>query len=295
MKKFVVLFFALAFKAAELQAQSIGSGSLFGEILLDWTNSVDVETSYMYAPPSDISGGSEGELATQQATATVKLQSISPTQRHALTAYLQYSHTDMDFDSTAIDLYNQTNRLTASAFYAYQIDRRWSAFATGALNFSAQSYCDWGNGMQGFIGAGAIYNFSRSLSIGAGAMAYSRMDRDWIGFPIAFIQWRINEKLTLKTFSGAALLWDVRGDERLVIDATFEYKNNYSRLDNGSSCADSWYQFSVGATYSPFKCCHIGVQVGGMFGREIEFRRTSLSDIDADAAPFVCINASMSF
>lgn len=118
------------------------------------------------------------------------------------------------------------------------------------------------------------------------------MDNTWIGLPVAFIDWNISDRLKLRTFSGAALLYDVFGDNSLVLNAVFEYRNSYYRLEEREgarrSVSDSFYQFSVGATYNISGRAYVSAAVGGNFGRELDMRRNSRSaeEYEVDAAPF---------
>ena len=272
-----------------LRAQSLKDSTLFDEILLSWQNSITVEGAYSYRGASNISGGASGDFSSNKASATIKTQGISKSQKHALTAFVNYTYLDAHF-SPQNNLFNEIHSLKASAFYAYNIDKRWSAFATGSLTFSAEQTGDWGDGMHGFAGCGAIYKFSDALSAGFGGAAYSRMDRDWIGFPVVFVDWRITERLSLRTFSGAALLYDIFGDGSLVADAACEYKNSYSRLKTGESARDSCGEFTVGATWKPCPRFFAGAHIGFDFAREMSFEKSARADVDIDAAPVFYVN-----
>lgn len=152
-----------------------------------------------------------------------------------------------------------------------------------------------------FAGAGASYSFCENLTAGIGAIAYSRVDNTWIGLPVAFIDWNISDRLKLRTFSGAALLYDLFGDNSLVLNAVFEYRNSYYRLEEREgarrSVSDSFYQFSVGATYNISGRAYVSAAVGGNFGRELDMRRNSRSaeEYEVDAAPFFSVHAGFSF
>ena len=139
------------------------------------------------------------------------------------------------------------------------------------------------------------------LTVGIGAMAYSRLDNTWLGLPVGFIDWKITDRLRLRTFSGAALLYDIFGDNSLILNAVAEYRNSYYRLANSSegrrSVSDSFVQFSVGATYNISKRAYISAAIGGNFNREIALRINSRSsgEYEIDAAPFFSLHAGFSF
>ena len=280
--------------ASSLFGQAIGDASLFNEIVLGWNNAISFEASCGYFAEADISGGSEGEMSSVHSSITLKAQGLSKSKVHALTSYITYQRKDFDFDCVGKS-FSEINTLTASTFYVYNIDTKWAIFVNGLLNFSAEEFCDWENGVSGFVATGAIYTFNEDFRLGFGACAYSRLDRDWIGFPIVFVDWQITEKLSLRTYSGASLLYDVYGYEKLVIDFTMEYKNVYSRLKDDSSIRDSYWLATIGATWKPTKNLFVGLHVGASFEREIKFHRSYVSDIESDACPVVFVNAGFSF
>jgi hypothetical protein len=280
--------------STNLFGQSIGDSSLFNEIVLDWNNAISLEASCGHFAQADISGGRDGDMASTHSSITLKAQGISKSKIHALTSYITYQRKDFDFDCIN-NPFSEINTLTASTFYVYNIDSKWAIFANGLVDFSAEEFCDWENGVHGFIAMGAIYTFSETFRLGFGAGAYSRLDTDWTGFPLIFIDWQITEKLSLRTYSGASLLYDVYGNEKLVFDITTEYKNTYSRLKDESSIRDSYWLVTVGATWKPTRNTYIGVHIGASFEREIKFRRSTTSDIESDATAVVFINAGFMF
>ncbi len=284
MKNFKIISIAsLLFLVNFAKAQSAGT-TLFDEIVYNWHNAVSVETMYTYTGKSDISKDSVGDFSSNSIGATFKIQSVNSSKKHALTSYINYNYLNADFDCPNKP-FDEINTLAFSAFYVYNIDKKWSFFANGKISFSAEDTSSWGDGTQGFIGVGAIYSFNDEFKLGFGAMAYSRLDRDWLGFPTLFIDWKITERLTLRTFSGAALLYDVMGDGLLVVDVTAEYKNSYASLENDLSLRDSYGEISLGVITYPSKRFFVGARLGVNFGREMEFRQSTTLKIEIDAAP----------
>ena len=285
---------AVCFASACLAQSGLGT-SFFDELVSDWHNSISLEGYGEYAAKTDIHGAASGTFQTQRYAATLKSQGISESKKHALTAYVQYSRLEADFGGSysADAPFDNLDALTTSLFYVYNIERHWSAFVFGSVKFSAENASDWNLGATSFIGAGAMYAVSENFSIGFGAAAYSRLSRDWLGFPAAFVQWRITEKLSLKTFSGATLLYDCFGDGSLVLDTSIEYANTYSRLRDGGVLRDSCWLYSVGATWKPSEHFYVGLHVGANFARELDFEKSRRRDIDADAAPMVFLSVGI--
>lgn len=293
--KKIFLSACAVFFASTCLAQSGLGTSFFDELVSDWHNSFSLEGYGECVAKTDIHGATSGTFQTQRYAATLKSQGISESKKHALTAYVQYSRLEADFGGSysADAPFDNLDALTTSFFYVYNIERQWSAFAFGSVKFSAENAADWNLGATGFVGAGALYAVSESLSIGFGAAAYSRLSRDWIGIPTVFVQWRITEKLSLKTFSGATLLYDYFGDGSLVFDTSIEYANTYSRLSDGGVLRDSCWLYGVGATWKPAKHFYIGLHVGANFARELDFKKSDRRNIDADAAPMVFLSVGI--
>ncbi len=279
----VFFTFLISTFALLANAQSAGT-TIFDEIVYNWRNAVSIETMYTYTGKSDISKDRNGDFSSNSIGATFKIQGVSSSKKHALTSYINYNYLNADFDCINKP-FDEISTLTLSTFYVYKINEKWAAFADGRISFSAEDTSDWGDGTQGSIGLGAIYSFSDEFKLGFGAVAYSRLDRDWLGFPIAFIDWKITERLTLRTFSGAALMYDALGNGLLIVDVKAEYKNSYARLNDNSSIRDSYGEFSVGALARPSKRFFVGARLGVNFAREMEFRKSSIRKIEVDPAP----------
>lgn len=291
---------AAAAFALQAQAQMLTSGPTPINILApQWKMGVSADAAGEFSLPADMSNGLGGDLGVYSASANVKFQGAY-SDRHFLTVSLNYTYSQYDFSSDDAP-FSSMNKASALAFYSSRIDERWGIFGIASASFGAQAGESLWGGRSMFAGAGASYSFCESLTAGLGAIAYSRVDNTWIGLPVAFIDWNISERLKLRTFSGAALLYDVFGDNSLVLNAVFEYRNSYYRLEERGgerrSVSDSFYQLSAGATYNFSERAYISAAVGGNFGRELDMRRASRSaeEYEADAAPFFSLHAGFAF
>lgn len=286
--------------ACALNAQMLTSGATAINILAPkWKMGVSVDASGEYSAPADLSTKIDGDLAVYSASANVKFQGAYA-DKHFLTLSLNYTYSQYDFSSAAAP-FSSANGTSALAFYTARISERWGAFGIASASIGSETGASIWGGRTMLAGAGASYSFCESLTVGIGAMAYSRLDNTWLGLPVGFIDWKITDRLRLRTFSGAALLYDIFGDNSLILNAVAEYRNSYYRLANSSegrrSVSDSFVQFSVGATYNISKRAYISAAIGGNFNREIALRINSRSsgEYEIDAAPFFSLHAGFSF
>ena len=288
--KYAKIIFAVCCASASVLAQTHKSATMFDEFAGFWSSSPTFEAHYAYTGGGDVSGGARGNFSSHEAGATVKFAGVSKNKRHAASVYATYSRLEADFDSPTAP-FGSLDTLKAAAFYHYGIDERWGVFANGLVGFSAENAQNWCDGAAGYVGAGATYAFSEKLRVGFGAAAYSRLQNDWLGFPVAFVEWKITEQLTLKTLSGATLMFDVFRDNSLVLNAEIEYRNSYARLKNKAALRDSYWQFTIGTMWSPLPNFYAAANVGFNFAREMEFRHSPIADTDISTAPVVMLNA----
>lgn len=301
----VFLFSGLLASAAASCFCQVGPGgaSMLGEVAPKWHLGVTAEASATASLKSDLGRDMAGSLGVYGADASVKFQGAYD-MRHFVTASFNYGWRHFDFSEGGP--FENADRVSAFLFYTGKVSGPWSAVAFSNFSFGASSDGSLWGGRSFMGGIGASYRFGESLTAGFGGAAYSRVDNTWIGIPVAFVDWKITGRLTLRTFSGAVLLYDLFGDDSLVLSAAFEYKNDYYRLAPAAgtsgaslrrSVSDSFFQFSVGATYRPFARAYVSAFVGADFDRTLKFRSdgASAEEADADAAPVFSLNAGWNF
>ncbi len=301
MTKKILTSLGLLLTFLNVNSQTLSGGStILSEISPDWHLGVTAEALGEFALPANVKNAIGGDMGVYTAEVNVKAQGAWQ-QKHFLTLSLDYAYDSFDF-SSANAPFSSINRTYLTGFYLGRIAERWSVFAYSNLGMNAEGGESVFDGAQLSAGAGVSYMFTRELQIGFGAGAYSRLDDDWLGMPIVFINWQITEKLKLTTFAGAALYYDVFGDESLILAASVEYKNRYYRLADNAlgqkrSARDSYVQSYVGATYNFTKNAYITASVGANFGRDIRMRtdKHSAEKIEADAAPSFIIHLGYRF
>ncbi len=299
-KKLSAFLLALAL-CASAQAQTLsGGGTLLSEIAPHWHMGVGVEAMGDFAIPADISNTIGGDVGVYSTSVNVKAQGAWD-MRHFLTFSLDYSYNYYDFSSPDAP-FSSMNRTGAMLFYTGRIDERWGVFTSANLSLGSAIGESLWEGAQFSVGAGATYAVGSNLTVGFGGMAYSRLDNNWTGFPIAFIDWKLNDRLRFRTFAGGAFFYDVLGDGSLILTFSGEYKNLYYRLARNAynerqSVCDSYIQIKVGATYHITKHAYVSASVGGNFWRDFQMRAggDKSERIDVDAAPMFMVQAGWLF
>ena len=184
-----------------------------------------------------------------------------------------------------------TNDFSANAFYSYAIDQKWSVFGAARGGFAAEEGADLSDGGRLIAGGGVGYVVDENLAFGIGMMAVSRMDNTWLPLPLGYLRWKIDEKLSLRTLNGIALVYDVFGDSSLLLNVSGEYDNSYFRLkkDGGTkrSVGDNFVNIAVGATYNIGKYLYVSGSAGANVYRKLCFRRggNSSDEYSCDPAP----------
>ena len=277
------------FSSANLWAQVLAGSSFFDEIVSDWHMGLSADFSTSAAIPSSISSGGNGDMGVYQAAGVIKFQGAHKNKRFLnVDAGYEYSYFDFsDFESN----FASTDKTFARLFFQQKIDDNWSAYTVVSGAFNAAQSADMSDGLNFFGGAGVGYAFNDSLSAGVGVAAYRRMDKDWMALPMGYINWTVNKHLSLRSFSGVALIYDVFADGRLLLNLSFEYLSNYIRLSKidsrKRSVRDSYYQVAAGVTYNITQSLYISASVAGNFDRELQYRTGGAKSgkIEVDCAP----------
>lgn len=296
------LFFFIALilgLQVNLFSQVLGGGNtILSEVAPKWHMGFSADVGWENTLASDLQNGYGGDLAVYSGSANVKFQGIYD-MRHFLSVSLNYTYSYFDFSE--ISPFSSLNKLSALVFYSHTIDEKWSVFAMGNFSLGADASASFWSGKYMSAGVGAAYRITPDLSLGAGGIAYSRLDKSWLGLPIAFVDWKINKKWTLRTFAGATVFYDVFEDQSLMLSATFEYRNSYYRLPDSNgrkySVADSYFNVNIGATYTFRSRAYISASLGADLGRELSFRENSQKTerIDVSAAPVFALHAGWLF
>lgn len=298
MKEYLYILFLLFFSSSSF-AQVLAGSSFFDEIVSDWHMGFTVDASTSVSVPVSISSGGSGDMGVYQASGVLKFQGVHNKKRF-INIDAGYEYSRFDFSGFKSDLAS-VDKPFARLFFQQNLGENWSAYTVVLGAFSASQAASLSDGLNFFGGIGAGYSFCDALSVGVGVAAYRRMDRDWIALPMGYINWTINKHLSLRSFSGIALIYDVFADGKILLNFSFEYASNYVRLGkingNRHSVRDSYYQVAFGATYNFTQNLYASASVAGNFDRELVYRTSGAksAELEIDAAPAFLLHIGYKF
>lgn len=144
-----------------------------------------------------------------------------------------YDRWEFDFkNATTLDAaggkpWSGVNDVNATVTFANRIDDKWS-YVSGAFVRSAfADGADAGDGVTFGGILGVTYAFSDRFSLGGGLIASSVIEDDWRLLPIVTIDWKITDKLSLRTNPGVGrriigLSYQATDDLRLSLGTGIE-------------------------------------------------------------------------
>lgn len=138
----------------------------------------------------------------------------------------------------ALNPWSNARQLRLSGSLNWKADERWNLFAIPTIRWFAEEGADLSDGQIGGLLAAASYQVNDRLSIGPGFGVFSELEDgvDW--FPILAINWKLTDRLSLRTGSGFAategpgLVLDWRPTEDWSLSLGARYEKARFRLDN---------------------------------------------------------------
>ena len=187
-----------------------------------------------------------------------------------------------------------------SASINWQASERWNVFAIPTVRWTAETGADLDDGLTGGLLAAAAYRVNDSLSIGPGFGVFSELDDDTAWFPILAVDWRITDRISLRTGRGFAatrgpgltLAWDA--SERWSFSFGGRYDQERFRLDDDGIAPGGVGQTTAVPLYlgvtrrfggSGSLSFIAGAEVGGRLRLEDD-RGELIEESDYDTAPF---------
>ena len=115
-----------------------------------------------------------------------------------------------------------------------QIAGKWTAFAIGDMTFSGENSAPWGDSMT-YGGIVAVRRqVSDSFAWQVGVIAQTRLEDRAIILPVPGIDWKITDRLSLRTAQGATFSCDCAGNKRWIMDLGVNFDNRVYRMDRQS-------------------------------------------------------------
>ncbi len=178
----------------------------------------------------------------------------------------------------------------------------WQWFVGGRIRSAGESGADFGDTIIGGGFAGATYDISGDLRLGAGISVESKLDGGVWAFPVPLIEWDITEDLTLLTREDGVALeyWFAHAwNASLVVGyERYQYRFADGSAVPGGLVVDQRVPVSLALTYSPSESLVISGRVGVEFAGSLEFYNaadTKIADTDLDPNLLFGFDISIAF
>lgn len=125
-----------------------------------------------------------------------------------------------------------------SASVLWQPTDRWDLFAIPTLRWDAEAGASLGDGQIAGLITAASYKFNDRLSIGPGVGIFSELEDDTDFFPILAVDWRLTDRLSLRTgrgfgaSRGPGLTFDWVANDQWSVSLGGRYQKDRFRLDD---------------------------------------------------------------
>jgi len=196
----------------------------------------------------------------------------------SLNALYEYS----EYDWGGLPLFDSAHRVALSGVGLRRMgDSDWGIFGFGQVAWSAEDGMNlFHRSLSATVIAGPAYSFTRNFSLVVGGLASVQPERDPRFFPIAALNWRINDEWLLRTLNGAILSCTPADQDRYQFDVSAEYRTRSIRLRPmpgffaGRDPAVREKEIAVGAGASIRLTDRLAIQTFAeyLFAREWEFR-----------------------
>ncbi len=183
-------------------------------------------------------------------------------------------------------------------------DQTWSYLVGGSLNVSGEADADIGDSLR-WSALGAVrYAVSDTLSLTAGLVASSRLERATQFVPLLGLTWQIDEFTKLDLGGrGLGLELSTKLDEAWTASVSVEFENAEYRLNDEAPLAagvvrDRRVPLLVGLAWKPTPRVEVGVKVGAVVYQEFTVYNRSgdeLSETNTDPAAMIGLSASLKF
>ncbi len=211
----------------------------------DATHSVTLSGEAQYTPAATIREGGTGDLAVAEAKSNLVYTSIS--EKRFLQADLNYRYGHYDFSAASPFKHLQNFGVAFLGRETFNDD--WSLMAMGTINWGAEAGASLDEGFHYSIMVGPAYQITDDINLYAGAFFRSRLQEQDQLIGIVGVDWRITERLRLRTFNGATLSYDLFGDKHTYVDLSGEYRvNQYAVNKRAPGLNRALHERTVAAT-----------------------------------------------
>jgi len=185
----------------------------------------------------------------------------------------------------------------------HQLGERWSLFAIGDITFSTENHASWSDGMT-YGGIVAVrQQVNKSFAWQVGVIARTRLEDQALILPIPGIDWKINDRLALRTAQGVTLSYDLVGDKHWLFDAGVSIENRIYRMDSRSQLPDGIFidrfiPLVTALSYQFWRGTFVKFSVATPFYRQYKFCSsdgTTVESLDSNYFPTFNFSAGAAF
>ena len=157
--------------------------------------------------------------------------------------------------------------------YRHIFDRRWGAMGRFSLQLGREEGGDFGDSLDGFLMAGARYQWTDDFALSFGLVGLTRMEEHPLAFPAVMVEWNITEQLKLEMTRDLRLTCDLGGGWEVWTGLGFQ--GDYFRLDEdnvlpGGIVRITRVPFRLGLDWSPGgPGLRLGSYLGWSFAQEL--------------------------
>lgn len=182
--------------------------------------SASISGEAQYTPAASIRDGGTGDLSVTEVRSNLVYTSIS--EKRFLQADLNYSYGYYNFST--FSPFKHLQNFGAIFMGREKFNEAWSLMAIGAVNWGAEAGASLDEGFNYSIMVGPSYQITDDINLYAGVYFRSRLQDQDLLIGIGGIDWRINDRLRLRTYNGAALSYDLFGDKHTFVELSGEYR-----------------------------------------------------------------------
>jgi len=185
----------------------------------------------------------------------------------------------------------------------HQLGARWSVFAIGDMTFSTENQASWNDGMT-YGGLLAVrQQVNKSFAWQVGIIARTRLEDQALILPIPGFDWKINDRLALRTAQGVTLSYDLVGDKHWLFDMGVNLENRIYRMDERSQLSNGVFidrriPLVTALTYQLWPGMFIKCSVATPFYRQYKFCAsdgTTMESLDSNFFPSFNFSAGAAF
>ena len=246
-----------------------------------------------------------GQVSVDRCSAGVGMEMVM-TNGLMLGGLFDHERSRYDFSDDSVASGVGVDDVTANRFGVNargRLNSKWSVFGNVDTTFNVEKGASWSKGQT----AGGFLSFTRRVndrfSFSISLMGHSRLEERPQVMPMPGIDWKITERLSLRTAQGLTLAWQMDEKNKWATEFSAGYESRSFRMDEDGSLPDGVVKDSqapILATlrYRPSPGVGVRCFAGVVVARQFEFLDQdghTADTVDADPAAIAGVSANFRF